>query len=478
MTKPDFKNASHENEDHLPDRSGSGSSGAELFETAIEKIVTGGAGLGRYEGRAAFVPLTAPGDKVRARVLRSKKGFVEAELVEIVTPGPDRYEAECPHFGTCGGCDLQHLTGHAERQVKADIVAECFLRLGKMDVTGILTGPESAGPETGYRNKIRLFASPIGHYGLMRRGSHEVVPLETCLLMPKVFRAEILPWLRQLPPMERIVLRFDGRGSWLISLFGRTNRIRIMKQILNNLPEGEPPLAGCHGLLFNNLPLWGRDYLVMHVAGKKYRVGSQSFFQANLAETEACVQTTRSWLTTGREPGGLLVDLYCGVGLFALALADHFDRVIAIDADPHAVADARNNVARDANAREKVTVHEDRVPLYLAKFIARSKISAATTAETKTRPEAEEESSATLAAQWRDSCCIIDPPRAGLESRAAAALVKLSPHDILYLSCDPATLARDAALLTKAGYEAKRLQVFDFFPKTAHLESLLYLVRR
>ncbi len=438
----------------------------ETFETRIEKLVTGGAGLGRCEGRAAFIPLTAPGDLVSARVVRRQKGFVQAELADLLEAGSGRQEPACPHFGECGGCDLQHLTGESQRQAKAAILGDCFARLGKLDPADILAGPEPVGSELGYRNRIRLFASPAGLYGLMRRGSHDVVPLETCLQMPERFTAEILPWLRTMPPVEQIALRLDGRGNWLVSLFGQPNRARLLKRILADLIPGEPPLAGCTGVLFNNLPFWGRDYLVQQVAGKKYRVSARSFFQANLEVTGAAVALVREWLAGSREPGGLLLDLYCGVGLFSLALSDLFERGIALDADPHAVRDAANNVKRDAGATGKVEVVAEKVDRFLARAVGGGAGPARTIGAPVPEPT-----------EWQDACCVLDPPRAGLGPEVTAALAELAPRDLLYLSCDPATLARDCAALTGAGYRLARLQALDMFPQTAHLETLAHLVR-
>jgi 23S rRNA (uracil1939-C5)-methyltransferase len=430
----------------------------DTFETTIEKLITGGVGLGRYEGQAAFIPLTAPGDRVRATIIQRKKGFVTAELAEVLTAGPDRRQPPCPHYGVCGGCDLQHLTEAAQLEVKADIVADCFRRLGGMNVAEILTGPEPAGPPLGYRGKIRLFASPTGLYGMMRRGTNEVVPLETCLLLPEAFRQEILPWLRTLPPMEQIVVRLDGRGGFLISLFGRPNRARPLKRMLGDLTPGQPPLPGCIGLLLNNLPHWGRDYLILKIAGRNYRVGSQSFSQANLHVTESVIATVESWLEDAQRSGGWLVDCYSGVGLFSLALAPRFDRVLALDTDSHAVRDARNNVERDRDARGKVEVREGS----MVKVIHELDDSA----------QGDDQG-----IDWQNACCLLDPPRRGLGERAVNALVEGRPRDILYLSCDPATLARDVAALTQAGYVLRRLQVFDMFPQTAHIETLLHLER-
>jgi 23S rRNA (uracil1939-C5)-methyltransferase len=425
----------------------------DIFETEIEKLVTGGAGLGRYEGMAAFVPLTAPGDRVRARVLQRKRGFVEAELVELLGRGPERRQPLCPHFGRCGGCDWQHLLDVTQRQAKAAVVADCFRRLGGLDVREILEGPEAVGPPFGYRNKIRLIASPTGPYGLMRRGSHEVVPIETCPQMPDAFNTTILPWIRTLPPQEQLVVRTDGQGHWLVLLYGHPGRLRLLKQVLGDHPENEPPFPGCSGVLFNNLPLWGRDYLVVPVAGKKYRVGPHSFFQTNLAVTEAIVRTVRSWLEASRQPGGLLVDLYCGVGVFSLALADRFGRILAVDADENAVRDALNNVARDRAARDRIEVRQGRSGRFLS------------------------DPAVVREPGWAEACCLADPPRKGLGEETRKALAGLRPRDVLCLSCDPATLARDAAALVHAGYRPERLHLFDMFPQTAHVEALLHLRR-
>jgi 23S rRNA (uracil1939-C5)-methyltransferase len=428
----------------------------EIFETSIEKLITGGAGLGRLEGRAAFVPLTAPGDRVRARVVRSRKSFVEAELVELLDAGPDRREAPCPHFGACGGCDWQHLDDAVQRATKREIVVDCFRRLGQLDVSGLAAGPDPAGPALGYRNKIRLLGSPTGLYGLHRRQSQTVVPVETCPQMPTRFDEIILPWLRQVPPMEQIVMRHDGEDRWLVLCYGQPNRQRILRKMLGELPPEAPPFPGCTGITFNNMPQWGRDYLVVTVAGHKYRVGALSFFQANLAEASAVVDTVRAWLDDeGPQDGGrFLADLYAGVGLFSLALADRFERVIAVESDPGAVRDARNNVQRDAAARDRVEILEGAVE--------------------RTLPAP----SHADASAWREGCVVLDPPRRGLGKEAAAALCGLRPRHVFYLGCDPATQARDCALLVGAGYEIARLRVFDMFPQTAHIETLVHLKRR
>ena len=428
-----------------------------LLDVTIEKLLNGGDGLARHEGQAIFVPLTAPGDQVRVKITKKSKNFSQAQVQEILQPGPDRREAPCPHYGQCGGCNLQHLSIEGQRQAKADIVADCFQRLGKLDINDILTGPDAIGGDLGYRNRIRVFASPVGPYGLMRRGSHDVVQLDSCALLPDQFNQDLLPWLRMLPPVEQIVIRLDGAGGWLLSSFGPPTRLKIFRKMTASLAEGEAPAPGCQGLLFNNRPVWGHDYLIHEVAGHKFRVSAKSFFQANPAVTENAVATARQWITELAEQGQLgvlLGDLFCGVGLFSLTLADLFEKVVAIDSDDSAIRDAGNNVRRDPAFRDKVTVRLGELAQVLT------------------------DGSLAPAALWQDSLCLIDPPRTGLGTDGVKAVLNRSPRHVLMMSCDPATLARDAAQLAAAGYQPMKLKVLDMFPQTSHIETLMLLSRQ
>ena len=422
------------------------------IDLAIEKLVTGGRGLGRHDGEAVFVPLTAPGDQVRVRITRRQKGYREAQLVEVLEPGPGRREAPCPHFAECGGCDLQHLDDQAQIDARRAILLECFQRLGKLDIAGRLEEGDPGAP-VGYRNRLRLSQHPTGRYGLKRRASHEVVPLDQCPVMAEPFASTILPWLRFLPPVDQIVVRLDGRGGWLVSLYGPPARAKLLKKILAEAPDGEAPAPGLKGVLLNNRPQWGHTYLVLEVGGHKFRVSHNSFFQGNLGAAEQALGTVRAWLAADDFKGGDLADLYGGVGLFALGLADRFERIVTIDSDQSAVHDARENVRRDAVAQGRVEIREGQVEKELAD------------------PEVKQ------LLNWSEACVVVDPPRAGLGKPVLASLGELQPRRVIYLSCDPATLARDCAALTASGYEVARLRPLNMFPQTAHLETLVQLDR-
>jgi 23S rRNA (uracil1939-C5)-methyltransferase len=423
------------------------------LDLTIEKLVTGGRGLARHDGEAVFVPLTAPGDTVRARLVRQHKGYREAELVDVVTPGPGRRAAPCPHFAGCGGCDLQHLDEDRQDAVRRAILLECFERLGGLEIADRLEEP-TAGPVRGYRNRVRLSQHPTGRYGLLRRSSHDVVPLDECLVMAEPFQDTILPWLRFLPPVDQIVVRLDGRGGWLLSLYGPPNRSKPLRAFLNEAPPGQPPAPGLQGVLLNNRPHWGRSFLVLEVGGHKFRVSHDSFFQGNLAAAEDALTTIGGWLDEAGQRGGDLADCYGGVGLFALGLADRFDRIVTLDADASASRDARENVRRHPLGSERVTVHQGEVHHLLAGPAVRD------------------------ALDWDEATVILDPPRTGLGKPVLAALAERRPRRLIYLSCDPATLARDGAALTAAGYELVRARPVPMFPQTAHLETLVQMDRR
>jgi 23S rRNA (uracil1939-C5)-methyltransferase len=291
--------------------------------------------------------------------------------------------------------------------------------------------------------------------------------------MPALFNETILPWLRTMPPVQHVLVRLDGAGGCLVSMFGLPNRLRLLRAILKRLPEGEAPLPGCAGILFNNLPAWGRDYLLVRLAGRTYRVSANSFFQSNPAETEAVVATARAWLDEARPAGGLLADIYCGVGLFGLALADRFDHVLMVEAEGAAVRDARINAVHAKGLEATLEVHEAAAATALTGWAG----AAEGAAEDSATAEAQATTVNPTREDWAGACVFVDPPRAGVGEAVTAALERLAPRDILYLSCDPATLARDVAALAKGGYALRRLRMFDMFPQTSHVEVLAYLTR-
>jgi tRNA/tmRNA/rRNA uracil-C5-methylase (TrmA/RlmC/RlmD family) len=455
---------------------------AEPFELTIDTIVTGGDGLGRLDGRVVFVPGTAPGEKVRAKAELVKKGFVKAELIEVLEPSADRVDPPLGEAGTVGGCDLQHLSIEAQRRVKHNIVLDCFKRQGGLDMGEKLQEAVTESDGLGYRNKVRLHRDPIGMWGVIKQGTHDILPIEHHGLMPTFFNETILPWVRLLPPVDQVVVRMDADGGWLVSLFGQPSRLRTVKGVLDKI-EGDPA-PGCRGILFNNRPLWGRDHLLMRINERTWRCHALSFFQVNLDETSGALDLVSTWLDeagqTTETKGGALIDLYGGVGLFGLAFGDRFNRVIGVEENRQAVLDARNNYQRDQDLNSKAIV-------YCAPVDKVTKAWKFATEGSGQPPRGKPDDPihaelVKAAAQgkeidWSKTTVIVDPPRTGLGEHVTNDLSALQPARIYYLSCDPATLARDCGALVKSGYEVARGRVIDMFPMTSHVETLVELVR-
>jgi tRNA/tmRNA/rRNA uracil-C5-methylase (TrmA/RlmC/RlmD family) len=433
----------------------------DIFEVSIEKLVTGGAGLGRREGEIVFVPGTVPGDRARVRIARRGRSFLSGELVEILEPSPDRAAPLEAPAGALVGADLCYMNLSAQRAAKREIVRDCLLRLGRIDPGERLEEAVPVGPPWGYRNKIRLRLGRGGRYGMYLRGTHEVAPLERSLLMPDAFHEVALPFLHLLPRAPEALVRFDGAGRFLAELrIEEGNPERLAEALLGCLAEVAVP-GTCAGILVNGRAVWGEEHLEMKALGRSFRVHAHSFFQVNLAETEGLVATLIRWVEEGNRgdaPARRLLDLYGGVGLFAVSLGARFREVVTVESERSAVRDARENLRRaegEGFAAEVVSGLVERV------LDAWAEVG---------RHES--------AGDPGGSVAIVDPPRTGLGAPVARSLAELEPRRIYYVSCDPATLARDCCVLVSSGYEIERIRLFDLFPQTPHVETLTELVRR
>ena len=385
---------------------------AECVETAIDALAAGGDGVGRLpDGRALFVPLTVPGDRIRVRVLERKKRFARGVLEEVLTPSEDRVAPRCPVFGTCGGCTWQHVAYRAQLAAKAEIVRDALVRLGHFDVSAAV--PMTAAPEPyGYRSRTRLLRSGTA-VGYRMRRSHRVCGVDRCPVLNA--------------PLERALGRLAAAAK----------------------PGGSgPPVewelaAGADGTTRANRPgLRGspRGSVVMRAGSDRLRISAGVFAQGN----EQLLEPLLAAVTREAGEGSSVVELFAGAGLFTIELSRRFDCVFALESNERAVADLRFNLG--AAARTNVEIHAGRVEKTLASLGVRV-------------PDA----------------VVLDPPRTGVSREALAALAALRPRRIVYLSCDPATLARDMARLRTAGFTLLRVEGFDLFPQTPHVEALATL---
>ncbi|GJM44676.1 MAG: 23S rRNA methyltransferase [Gemmatimonadota bacterium] len=418
----------------------------EPFEVTAGTAVAGGRCLARHEGKVVLVSGALPGERVRVRVTKDEKRYAEAEVTEILEPNPRRREAPCAHAADCGGCDWQYAERDLQLEMKRGIVIDAFRRLGELDVQEQLEGPSEVGEEFRTRQRIRLSFDPAGRPGLLRRGTHDVVPIDGCLQMEASFDEVTLPWVRLLPPWKKVTVRHDDEGHVVLALeSGKPANEKDRKRFGKITKKMERP-PSVVGLLADAVPLAGERTLRFHVQGKVFRADATSFFQGSRPGTIELLDTVNEFLGDDRQ--GTLLDLYAGVGLFAVTMGKGFRQVVATEADARAVKHLKYNLKRHAVRAE-----------------ARAESAEVTLAGKAAEGEAEAET------------VILDPPRIGLTREARRALVARSPRRIVSISCDPATGARDAGVLVRAGWKLERLRAIDLFPTTAHVETVALLVR-
>lgn len=425
----------------------------------VKSLAHGGDGVATLpDGRTAFVRLGCPGDEVTVEVVEDHGRWVRASIAQIHEPSPDRVDPPCPYFGVCGGCQWQHISHERQLAEKRRILVDALTRIGH------LTSPEVAGTVAsphayGYRNKIELSVATAGGkpiVGFTKAGTGDVVRVDACLLLPQrhtrlpkalsgaltflssrgasgILRAsirassagEVAVDVRTVPGpfpraiAARILAESTGAGSVTRTIVRRGADVRDVSQV--------EVLAG-KGVWHENL------------AGDAYQVSSPSFFQVNTAAADLLREEATEALAAD---GTMRVaDLYAGVGTFTLPLARSADEVVAVEASKYALADLRQNL-HHAGLDDADVVPGD--------------------------------AAYALSSLGHLDAALIDPPRSGLSERGMRALVSARIPSIVYVSCDPATLARDVATLAGAGYVADRFVPVDLFPQTYHLETVAVL---
>ena len=416
----------------------------------IEKPIYGGAFLARVEGKAMFVPLTLSGEQAQVRIVEEKRGYATGEPEEIVTTSPDRVAPGCRHFGVCGGCNYQHASYAAQLVFKQEILRETLQRGG-------VNAPETidvlAGHEWQYRNRIRLGFDAAGRVGYRARRSHDLVPISECpiasplLVRAALSAAEILREEKTgVRPTEVSLFCNAEETELLASIFVRDAAPRGFDRFFAEWKKRIPTLVGAELIAEADAPQsagaaaqLGEASLTYRAAGIDYRVDHRAFFQVNRWLVDALLDR----VTAGRR-GRLAWDLFAGVGLFSRRLAEGFDHVVAVESAPTA-----------------------------AKALAHNLHGVAATCVTT-------ETLAFLSAQdktGRPDLIVVDPPRTGLGAETTALLVAVGAPAIVYVSCDPATLARDLRAMINSGYVLSSVTLADLFPQTFHLESVVELRR-
>jgi 23S rRNA (uracil1939-C5)-methyltransferase len=397
-----------------------------LHELTLTTLTYGGEAMGRLpDNRAVFVPFGLPGERVRVRLTEEKRGFARAELVEVLEPSPERIAPRCLHFGVCGGCHYQHLPYEAQLKVKADILRDQLKRIGKLENPPVQ--PTVGSPsQWNYRNHVQFHLTGAGKLGFVPARGSEVIPISECHL-PEAPLNDLWPQLEFEPgtEVERVSLRAGDE---------------LMLLLESDSPE-PPELEVEAGIsvvhLYEEHPvvMVGEGSLSMQVRGRDFQVSAGSFFQVNTAMAEKMVEHVLSKLPAALDT---VLDLYCGAGLFSAFLAPRCKRLIGVESSESACEDFAVNLDEFDGVELYEGAAEDVIP----------------------HLEAE------------PALVLVDPPRAGLERQVLDSILKMNPPMLLYVSCDPSTLARDAARLVAGGYRLVEVTPFDLFPQTYHIESI------
>jgi 23S rRNA (uracil1939-C5)-methyltransferase len=432
---------------------------ADELRLSIEKLVYGGDGLAHADGNTVFVPYVLPGEEVRAATKKRQKKLLRAELLEVTTPAKERSKPQCPHFQKCGGCHYQHISAEEQLRLKKEILRETLGRLGGISWTGAIV-EHSAAPY-GYRNRAQwaVRGGLPRALGYFLPESSVILPIDECpvlspLLAQTFVTLQDMTRSGTLPSGVQEIEAFANSPDEQLALNVAFDRFpKPAEQLTATFREALPHLESL--LLLdqkkNKFELSGSGYLTQEAGGYQYRVSHLSFFQVNRFLIEDLLKTV-----VANARGELALDLYAGVGFFTLPLAKTFGRVVSVDANLAATRDLQTNAEL---AKVAVACYNEHAEEFLKKAID------------------------------KPDFVVLDPPRAGLGARAAKALAELGAEEIVYLSCDPSTLARDLAVLTNSPrkpkeinapgshYEITEMHLFDLFPQTFHIETLVRLRR-
>jgi 23S rRNA (uracil1939-C5)-methyltransferase len=408
---------------------------SDLITVKIERVVPGGYGIGFAENLTVFVALAAPGDVVRARIESRKKGkIVFAEIEEILTPAPDRKAPPCPYFNRCGGCDFQQLNYAAQLKAKVEILRDALRRIGKIhwqNEIKIVASPH----EWNYRTRVqwKREGSKIGYF---ERKSHSVVDVEICPILAAPLQKELNSLRENAKNKNFVQARVATAGNEISINFDQENLLAddnfYARETETSKDETET------GKIDKAFAASREAKIVCAQIGKfAYRFSADVFFQVNQTILRQFLEIVLQNLS-----GNLAFDLYCGVGLFSLPLATKFRKVFGVEANKTSINFARQN----ADCFDNIKFENAFVGEWLRRYDGE-----------------------------KPDLILLDPPRNGAERKTVAALLKIKPPQIIYLSCNPSTLARDLKTLISDNYKIKEITAFDFFPQTHHVETMVKL---
>ena len=441
----------------------------QIYETVITDYTTEGQGVAHIEGCAVFIPNAIAGEKVKVRIEVAKKNWAAGKMVEILEKSPHRMNRECPVAKLCGGCDFWHMDYAEESRLKAERVKNCLNRIGGEELTEvpILSAPSCYG----YRNKAQYPVSVKkgkAYAGFFKAGTHEVIENKRCLILPEesdAVKDVVIDYVNQYRVMPYNEAEHKGllrhiyvrrgavSGQVLVCLVINGQKIPRPEELIKRLQKvpGFTTLVLSLNTKKGNavlgdafVTLYGPGYIEDTLCGLNFRLSPRSFYQVNHHQAQRLYEAAIAQAEITKED--TVLDLYCGVGTITLAMAKAAGKVIGIEVIPQAVEDARDNAKRNG--------------IENAEFFCGDAGAAALELEKQ---------------GIQADVVVVDPPRKGLNADTIEALARFSPRRIVYVSCDPATLARDVALLKERGYELKNAMAADLFPRCSHVESIVCL---
>ena len=439
-----------------------------VYRACVEGYSSDGDGIARVDGMVVFVKGALRSEECDVFIEHVGHNAAWGHVEKLHTASPARLEPDCPYYSACGGCRFRHMTYAEELKAKGQRVEDALRRIGGAEIS--LSSIHGAEDTRRYRNKVQF---PVGEGGIgyYRERTHRVIDVADCLLQPEedtACRGAVAEWVKQfrIPYyneksgkglVRHLYLRTNQKGQVLCCLVVNGRSIPHAEELVEALKAAAPGLVGVvlsvntrrtNVILGNEyLTLWGQDWLEETLCGHTFRLSVPSFFQINRAQTEVLYSRALEFAElTGTET---VVDLYCGIGTISLSLAEQAGTVIGVEVVPEAIEDAKENALRNGLAH-------------------------------KTRFECGDASD--LAAQLeregiRPDVVVVDPPRKGLAADVVETIARMAPERVVYVSCDPATLARDVKRFGELGYRPVRAEAVDLFPRTAHIESVCRLER-
>ena len=442
----------------------------DVMEFGIEGMTAEGSGVARADGCVVFVPHAAPGDRLRVRLIKITKHYAVGRIEEILEPGSGRIETDCPSFPQCGGCAFRHLSYGEECRIKRQRVNDAMQRIGGIALEAEAYIP-AAQPDR-CRNKAQIpFAAEQGHtvYGFYAGRSHRVIPFSDCRLQPEIFNAiarETARFLDETPNdlydettgkgrfRHLYLRRGSATGEIMVCAVVNANGLAEEAEFVRRMTALSPDIRS---IVINsnrdrtNVILgkkcrtaWGRDTILDSLCGVKFEISPLSFYQVNHDQTEKLYRRAAEY--AGLDGTQVVFDIYCGIGTIGLSVAGQASRVYGIEIVPEAVENARRNAALNGFTNAE----------YLC-------------------ADAAEGARALRARGIRPDVVLIDPPRKGCSEEMIALLDEMSPGRMVYISCDPATLARDTARLAALGWYPEKMTAVDMFPRTANVETVCCL---